>query len=405
MDTEPEQAPEPLTLVIHRARVFDGERMLEGLKTVGLRGGEIAAVSDAPLSAEVEIDAGEGVLMPGLIDTHLHLINFGVVSSPETLDGYLAGELLASLESFLQFGVTTVKSVGDPTTEILDIRAKLAAGTLRGPRLLTTGSGITARDGHPATTIFGGNPWFRARSTGEVEGEQQARDLVHHLADRGVDAIKFLSQGGCWCPGSPQYVWRNPAFKREVPIVRLKPRVMRAGIEVAHARGLRVTVHTVDQQPAFEALEAGADGLEHGVALEPITDDALVDLLLKTGATYTPTLWIHENAEAHDNLKKVADAGVKIVLGTDSFSGRGRFGENTLDEASLMAKAGLSPLQVLTAATSMAAVQIVRPDLGTVAPGKRADLILLAGDPTADVGALRRLMVTIQNGRVVVDKR
>lgn len=397
--------PEGFDLVIKRAHVFDGDRMLSGLKEIGLRGGEIAAVGDEPLDGELVIDAGEGYVLPGLIDTHLHLVNFGVVTSPETWETYESGELRASLDSFLQFGITTVKSVGDPTTEILEIRGRLASGALRGPRLLVTGSGITAMDGHPATTIFGGNPWFRARSTGEVETLQQMRDLVHHLADRNVDAIKLLSQGGCWCPGSPQYIWRNPAFEREVPIVRLRPDLMRAGIEVAHERGLRVTVHTVEQTPAIEALEAGADGLEHGVALETITDDKVVETLLKTGATYTPTLWIHENPEAAANLKTVADAGVKIVLGTDSFSGRGRFGENTVEETGKMVDAGMEPLQVLRAATSMAAVQLVRPDLGALAPGKRADLIVIASDPTSDIGNLRTLMVTIQNGRVVVDKR
>ena len=405
-DDGPDDADvENLDLVIKRAHVFDGEKMLSGLKEVGVRGGEIVAVSDDPLEGELSIDAGEGFVLPGLIDTHLHLINFAVVTSPETWDTYETGELRASLDSFLQFGITTIKSVGDPTTEILDVRARLASGALRGPRLLATGSGITAVDGHPATTIFGSNPWFRARSTGEVDTRQQMRDLVHHLADRNVDAIKLLSQGGCWCPGSPQYIWRNPAFDREVPIVRLRPDLMRAGVEVAHERGLRVTVHTVDQQPAIEALEAGADALEHGVALETITDKKVIDLLLKKDATYTPTLWIHENPEAAANLKTVADAGVKVVLGTDSFSGRGRFGENSVEEAEKMVAAGVTTLQTLRAATSMAAVQLVRPDIGRIKPGKRADLIVLASDPLAEISHLRTLMVTIQGGRVVVDKR
>lgn len=399
--------PESYDLVIRRTHVFDGHEALASLRDVGLRGGEVAAVSEAPLKGRQEVNAGEGWLMPGLIDTHLHFYDFSVVTDPDTLHDFVEKEVPGRLELFLQHGVTTIKSVGDPTTEILDTRAKVAAGALRGPRLLTTGNGITGRDGHPASTIFGGNPWFRARATGEVESPQQMRDLVHHLADRNVDAIKLLSEGGCWCPGSPKYVWKVPPFPREVEIVRLPTAIMRAGVDAAHERGMRVTVHTTQQDAAREALEAGADGLEHGVAVEPITDRGLIDLMLERGATYTPTLWIHDkpHPDARPNAKMVADAGVTMVLGTDSFWGRGLFGANTLEEAKLMVAAGLTPTQVLVAGTSNAAKQCVRPDLGTLAPGKRADLILLAGDPTQDIANLRKLTLTILGGEIVVDKR
>ncbi|MGC8918922.1 amidohydrolase family protein [Streptomyces sp. PG2] len=107
--------------------------------------------------------------------------------------------------------------------------------------------------------------------------------------------------------------------------------------------------------------------------------------------TYTPTLWVDDaHPDARANLRKVAEAGVRLALGSDTFSGRGLFGANTLEEAELMVAAGLSPAQVLAAGTSGAARACVRPDLGAVAPGKRADLLLLDADPTADIGALRR---------------
>ena len=399
--------PEPYDLVIARARVFDGHAVRAGLLHVGVRGGEIAAVSETPLVGRREIDADGGWLMPGLIDTHLHFYDFRTISDPETLAHFVEHEVPGRLELFLQHGVTTIKSVGDPTAEILDTRAKLAAGSLRGPRLVATGNGITGRDGHPASTIFGGNPWFRARATGEVGSVQQMRDLVHHLADRGVDAIKLLSEGGCACPGSPKYIWQNPVFPAAIELVRLPSEILRAGIDLAHERGLRVTVHTTQQVAAREAIEAGADGLEHGVTIEPITDHALIDLMLAKGATYTPTLWIHDAVHPHSspNTKLVADAGVTMVLGSDSFSGRGLFGANTLEEAELMVAAGLAPVDVLIAGTRNAALQCVRPDLGVIAPGKRADMILLGGDPTQDISNLRQLQLTILGGDVVVDRR
>ncbi len=399
--------PATYDLVIRRAHVFDGHKALAGPHDVAINGGEIAAVSAEPLRGRKEVDAAEGWVMPGLIDTHLHFYDVLAVSDQESMRRFEEDELPGRLDLFLQHGVTTIKSVGDPTGGILETRAKIAAGTLRGPRLLATGCGITGRDGHPAATVFGGNPWARARFTGEVDSVRQMRDLVHHLADRKVDAIKLLSEGACACAGSPPYVWRNAAFPVAVELVRLPLDLLRAGIETGHERGLRVTVHTTQQAAAREAIEAGADGLEHGVTVEPITDDSLVELMLEHDITYTPTLWIHDatHPDTRGNVKKVADAGVRIALGSDTFSGRGLFGANTLEEAELMVAAGMTPVQSLVAATSGAARQCVRPDLGTVAPGKRADLIVLTADPTQDISNLRALGMTILNGEIVVDKR
>ncbi len=399
--------PATYELVVRRGHVFDGHRPLTGLHDIAINGGQIVAVSTDPLSGRVEVDAAGGWILPGLIETHLHFYDVGAVSDPESMQAFEENDLPRKLTLFLEHGVTTIKSVGDPTAGILQTRAEIAAGTLRGPRLLATGCGITGRDGHPAATVFGGNPWGRARFTGEVDSVQQIRDLVHHLADQKVDAIKLLSEGACAHTSSPKYVWRNPAFSAAVELVRLPVDLLRAGIETAHERGLRVTVHTTQQIAAREAIEAGADGLEHGVTVEPITDDCLIDLMVEHNITYTPTLWI--NGAAHldtpGNVKKVSDAGVTIALGSDTFSGRGLFGANTVHEAELMVAAGMSPIQSLIAGTSAAAQQCVRPDLGTVAPGKRADLILLSANPTQDVSSLRQLVMTILGGEIVVDNR
>ncbi|WP_199830881.1 amidohydrolase family protein [Streptomyces sp. NBRC 110028] len=402
------EARDPATydLVISRAHLFDGRQALAGLYDIAINGAEIASVSADPLRGTQEVDTAGGWVMPGLIDTHIHFYDVHAVVDPDSMRGFEENELPGRLGLFLDHGITTIKSVGDPTGGILDTRAKIAAGTLRGPRLLATGCGITGRDGHPAATVFSGNPWARERFTAEVGSVRQIRDLVHHLADREVDAIKLLSEGACAHSGGPKYLWQNPAFPDGVELERLPLDLLRAGIETGHERGLRVTVHTTQQAAAREAIEAGADGLEHGVTVEPLTDHSLIDLMLEHDITYTPTLWIDDaHPDARGNLKKVAEAGVHIALGSDTFSGRGLFGANTLEEAELMVAAGLTPTQVLAAGTSGAARQCVRPDLGTVAPGKRADLLVLNADPTADVGNLRDLSTVILNGGLVVDKR
>ncbi|MFZ3572180.1 amidohydrolase family protein [Streptomyces sp. BH097] len=392
--------------MIRRAHVFDGNRALTGLYDIAVAGTEIAAVSAEPLTGAREVDARGGWVVPGLIDTHVHVYDVRAVTGPDAMRAFEERELPGQLGLFLDHGITTVKSVGDPADGILRTRDRLAAGALRGPRLLATGPGLTGRDGHPAATVFGGNPWARTRFAGEVGSAREMRDLVHRLADRLVDAIKLLSEGACAHDGEPTYVWSNPAFPDGVELARLPRELLRAGVRAAHERGLRVTVHTTQQAAAREAIEAGADGLEHGVTVEPLTDRTLIDLMRDRGVAYTPTLWTDDaHPDARGNLKRAAEAGVPIALGSDSFIGRGRFGANTLEEAELMVAAGMTPAQVLAAGTSGAARQCVRPDLGTVTPGGRADLLLLDGDPTADIGHLRDLRLVVLDGRVVVAER
>ncbi|MFD6192034.1 amidohydrolase family protein [Streptomyces sp. NPDC060275] len=400
------RGPVTYDLVISRARVFDGRQVLTGLYDVAIDGARIASVSAEPLRGGQEVDAAGGWVMPGLIDTHVHFYDVRAVSDPDSMRAFEENELPERLGLFLDHGITTIKSVGDPTDGILDTRARIAAGTLRGPRLLATGCGITGRDGHPAATVFRDNPWARERFTGEAGSVQEIRNLVHHLADHKADAIKLLSEGACTHSGGPRYLWQNPAFPDGVALERLPLDLLRAGIEAGHERGLRVTVHTTQQAAAREAIEAGADGLEHGVTVEPLTDRSLIDLMLERGITYTPTLWIDDaHPDARDNLRKVAEAGVHIALGSDTFSGRGLFGANTLEEAELMRAAGMTPTQVLAAGTSGASRQCVRPDLGTVTPGKRADLLVLNADPTTDIRNVRDLRMVILNGELAVDKR
>lgn len=393
-------------LVIHRAHVFDGQAALDGLYDIAIQGGEIVAVSTEPLEGEHRVDAASAWVMPGLIDAHIHFYNVLAVSDPASMAAFEESELPGRLRDFLRHGVTTIKSVGDPTSGILATRARIASGEVRGPRLLATGAGITGRDGHPAATIFGKNPWARVRFAGEVDSVRQVRDLVHYLADMKVDAIKLLSEGGCPCHGENRYTWEIPGFIAPVEVERLPLSILRAGIETAHERGLKATVHTAQQVAAREAVEAGADALEHGVMNERITDDALIALMLERDVTYVPTLWAHgaRHPEAALNLKRVSAAGVRVALGSDTFSGRGTYGAISLEEVELMVAAGLSPVQALAAGTSGAARLCTRADLGAVAPGKRADLLLLGADPTQDIANIRSLRKTILNGEIVVER-
>jgi imidazolonepropionase-like amidohydrolase len=393
-------------LVINNARIFDGSAVLQGLHNVGIAGDRIRSVSSSPIAGSRQIDAQRRFLMPGLIDCHIHLLNFWTAKDETTMAADIETELPKRLNDFVAAGVTTVKSVGDSEDDILRVRAKLARGELAGPRLLATGPVFCAPGSHPATTVCAENPWIRSRTCIEADSPERARDAVRRLVGKKVDAIKVVHQGGCK-HGSP-YFFKLEAMGLNVQILKLEKAVLGAIIDEAHRHGLKATVHTVDADAAIEALEAGADGLEHGVMEHRLKDDRVVELLLRNRASYVPTLCLikfEENtAEVrYANLKQIADAGVRVALGTDSFCGLGKFGENTIEEAERSVQAGIGAAQVLRMATKDAAEHLGLDDLGVVAPGKLADLLLLDGDPTTSTSDLRKLSIVVQNGAIVVD--
>jgi imidazolonepropionase-like amidohydrolase len=393
-------------LVVNNARIFDGSVMLPGSHNVGISGGRIRSVSNSPIAGSQQIDARGRFLMPGLIDCHIHLLNFWTAKDEATMAADINTELPKRLNDFLTAGVTTVKSVGDSEDDILRVRAKLASGELAGPRLLATGAAFAAPGSHPATTVYGQNPWLRNRATVETDSPEQAREGVRRLAAKKVDAVKIVHQGGCK-HGAP-YFFKAESLGINVQILKFEKAVLRAIIDEAHRHGLKVTVHTVDAAAAIEALEAGADGLEHGVMDHRLQNNQVVDLLLRNRASYVPTLCLirleGKSAEVrYANLKQVADAGVRVALGTDSFCGLGKFGENTIEEAERSAQAGIGAAQILRMATKDAAEHLGVEDLGLIAPGKLADLLLLDGDPTTSIGDLRKLSLVIKNGAIVVD--
>jgi imidazolonepropionase-like amidohydrolase len=396
----------PCELVINNARIFDGSAIPPGLHNVGIVGDRISAVSSSPIAGSRQLDARGRFLMPGLIDCHIHLFNFWTAKDEATMAADIETELPKRLNDFLAAGVTTIKSVGDSEDDILRVRASLASGELAGPRLLATGAAFCAPGSHPATTICGPNPWLRYRMIVETDSPEQAREAVRRLAGKKVDAVKIVHQGGCK-HGSP-YFFKVESLGLNVQILKLEKAVLGAIIDEAHRHGLKVTVHTVDADAAIEALEAGADGLEHGVVEHRLKDDRVVELLLRNRASYVPTLCLLKLEEQtseirYANLKQVADAGVRVALGTDSFCGLGKFGENTIEEAERCAEAGIGAAQILRMATKDAAEHLGLDDLGVVAPGKMADLLLLDADPTTSPSALRKLSMVIQNGAIAVD--
>jgi len=392
-------AAEP-TLVIEDARIIVGDGEVKEVATVVIvndRIQQIVPTNPQHMDENVKrVDARGMTLMPGLIDTHVHF--FGLTAHGQA--GYeeqLNTLAPTYLHDYVRHGVTTVRSLADPLELVLELRTRVDEGRIEvGPRILLAGPCFTAPGGHPAVTLGRDDPWMREAIAFEVDDADAARAMVRHLAAQGVDAIKAVLEAGQGL-GMPE------------TLPRLSLDVLSAIVDESHRHHLPVSVHTHREQDVRDAVMAGADGVEHGVCDAAISDPRLADLLLERDVTYTPTLWILSLDQeygllnnAMQNLKSISDKGVRICLGTDTLSSRPAPGLNTIREMELMAQAGLTTQKIISAGTRDAAEHLgLLQDLGTVEPGKLADLLLISGDPLQDISEIRKLAMVIKDGRIV----
>jgi imidazolonepropionase-like amidohydrolase/predicted enzyme related to lactoylglutathione lyase len=389
------------TMIIKNARVIIGNGEVVPSASVVITDGRIQQVSaeDVTISGAQVIDAAGKSLMPGLIDAHMHIF-YSFQTGEQAYRSLLANQAPGYMQSFLQYGVTTIKSINDPLDIVLELRQQLQDKKMPGPRLLTVGPAFTAPDGHPAISLAANDPWLRAQLTIEVDNAAAAREAVRSLAAKKIDAIKLVYQGGAMNNGT-------------LEIQKLSEAVMQAIIDEAHKNNLRATVHVWYEQDAIDVLEAGADGLEHGLVGVHLTDNRLAELLNEKHAFFVPTLQIARTAPnkdelpiAQQNLKALSDAGVSIAMGTDMHCALQPPGAMELDELELMQQAGLTPNQIIVAATRNAAEHLgLLKDIGTIEPGKIADLILVDGDPSQNIADVRKIVYVFQAGNIVYDPK
>ena len=382
---------QPAQLAITNVRVFTGTRVIDRA-TITVADGKILSIAATPSArASVTIDGTGKTALPGLIDVHVHML---VGTTEVDTRRFIDNTLKERLQTFLRHGVTTVKSAGDPTDLILGIRADLRDGALAGPRLLVVGPALTAPGGHPAGTICRGDAWCRANRAAEVDSEEEARREVRRLAQRGVDAIKVVFSSG------------EPEFNSSFP--KLSFEIVKAIVDEARSAGLPVTVHVTDESMAIDVLAAGVSGLEHGPnapqdpnalarALES-PERSLVPTLATLAARVPPTPSLQARSQTVAELHK---AGVRIVVGTDTRQEMPP-GLSTIQEIERLVEAGLSPEAALKAATSVAARHLgLETEIGTLEIGKSADILLVRGDPTRNIGDLHQADAVVQTGRIV----
>jgi imidazolonepropionase-like amidohydrolase len=412
------------------AKVATADSVRPTAEAVALEGDRIRAVGS---NEEVRrlagrktriVDLRGRTLIPGLIDAHVHLLIAPEIVDETSLRNHERTTLPKWMTAFISHGITTVRSTADPLPYITQLRDRMDQ-SLAGPRVVVTGPAPSAPGGHPATTVCAKNPFCRQGLAREVDSEGPARQAVQELVAAKVNAVKMVVDDTI------------------VKIPPLPDAVVAAIVDETHRRGLRIIAHVSVRNDVSTTRQLIGLGLDELVHLpidvlntpEPAGVREVVAMLAARRIPVTTTLSVFDaykdskgvdrssigfpySAEerqgfdgALKTVKAFADAGVTLVVGTDWFEPAVRFdgapdvmppGARTLHEMELLGRAGLPVSAILTAATRNAASALGIIDrVGTIAPGKLADLVVLDGDLMADLSALRRTVAVFKGGRLV----
>ena len=404
-------------LVVHAGRLLDKPGQApRGASTVLIRDSKVESIRDGFHDAASHpgakvIDLREKFVLPGLIDSHVHLDSDragqeGLLEGLTNGPAYFAYEAAVNARKTLMAGFTTVRNLGNSDGVTIALRDAIAAGKVPGPRIIDAGAGISTTSGHGDHSL-GLSPELAEHAHQEnlCDGPEACRRAVRLQVRRGVDAIKIMTTGGVNSrigAGLGRQMFDDEA---------------KALIETAHLYGKKVAVHAHGADGITLALRNGADSIEHGTLL----DEEGIKLFLKTGAYYVPTLStvngylerIAKDPNAYPpavrekidwrisitgkSLEKAFPRGVKIAFGTDA--GVSKHGRNA-DEFELLVKHGMPPAEAIKAATVNAADLLgLASEIGTLEPGKRADLIAVSGDPLKDVTVLKKVEFVMKDGR------
>ena len=402
------QSSSPKTVVIHAGRVLDVKsgKTVAG-QTIVIQGDKIVSVgadTQVPAGANV-IELPNATLLPGLIDAHTHITfnpNFGysrlAISTPRQA---LIGARNARVT--LEAGFTTIRNVGASGYADVALRDAINAGDVPGPRMLVSGPALSITGGHCDNNLL---PFeYHATNDGVADGVEAVQHKTREIIKYGADLIKICATGGVLSKGD------NPQHSQYTL------EEMKAIVTDAHRLGRRVAAHAHGAEGIRWASMAGVDSIEHG----SYVDDAAIAEMKKNGTYLVPTLyladWFLENAEkigtppdliakakdvmpaARKNVARAFAAGVKVGFGTDAAVYP--HGLNA-HEFAVMVKLGLTPLQAIQAATINDADLLGWSDkIGTIEPGKWADIIAVDGDPLADVTTLERVKFVMKGGEVV----
>jgi len=404
------QAPAAKRTILRPGRILDvrtGEiRSNQAIVTEGERIVQIGAAGEVKAAAgDATVDLPEATLLPGLMDMHTHLTmdlnslgysGLGISTAREALHG------ARNARRTLEAGFTTVRNVGANDYADIALRDAIHDGDVIGPRIVASGPALGITGGHCDENLL--PPAFHFQAGGVADGVEAVQHRVREVIKYGADVIKICATGGVLSKGDDP---NASQFTLEE---------MRAIVADAHRLGRRVAAHAHGAEGVRWASEAGVDSVEHG----HLMDDAAIATLKKNGTYLVPTLFLTEymqqNMERSDvpefskqkmrwiagaaqqNVKKAFDAGVKVAFGTDAAVYP--HGLNA-GEFHVYVKLGMTPLAAIQTATINAADLLGwTKQVGTLEPGKFADLIAVDGDPTKDVTTLEHVRFVMKGGVV-----
>jgi imidazolonepropionase-like amidohydrolase len=403
-------------------RLFDG-RNFTGRSSVWIEGDEIrfaGARSDLPAECKsAERDYGDATLCPGFIDLHIHCLGtkqFSIHAFLMEDERAAALRMVPRLAELLRSGYTSARDCGSGPG--VPLRDAISEGSIAGPRLYAARAGISQTGGHIDHHSVPAEWLCRTEVFRLADGADDCRRAVREQFRAGADFIKICTTGGVLSERDHSH--QEQYTDEEVAAL----------VGEAHRLGMRVASHAQGNAGVKRALRAGVDSIEHGFYL----DAEAIDLFLEKDATLVPTLAIMHQICEHgagfgipsgsidkarrardDHLKSLALAirgGVRIATGSDFIGGEHNRFKDCVLEVELLAHAGLTNGQALSAATSSAARAITRKGLpvydqlgpkwfdrvGELGKGRLADVIVLKGDAEKDIGAVRRVEAVYQGG-------
>ncbi|MFL2705877.1 MAG: amidohydrolase family protein [Gammaproteobacteria bacterium] len=402
-------------IIIHAGYLIDGDSSNSSPEmSITIEGDEISSIQVGyitPQSNDEYIDLSGYTVLPGLMDMHVHL------SSEYTKNSYqekitlnssdYAIRAVRNAEKTLLAGFTAVRNLGDTEGVSISLRNAISKGIVPGPRIFSSGTTIASSGGHGDST----NSLNKSLTSdpgpqhGIVNGLEDASKAVRHRYKEGADLIKITATGGVL---SNAKSGENPQFTQE-EIEKI--------VAIAEDYGFKVAAHAHGAEGIKRAVRAGVHSIEHGTLM----DSEAMKLMREKGTYYVPTiiagLWVAEKAEDPDffpelvrpkaaeigpkikgTFAKAYQAGVKIAYGTDT--GVSEHGKNA-EEFRHMVDAGMPPIKAIQAATLEASKLLGMQDvLGTIAKGKKADIIAVSGNPLEDISVLEEVDFVMKGGKI-----
>jgi imidazolonepropionase-like amidohydrolase len=393
-------------------RLVDGRRGAPAEDvTILVEGDRIQQVARGlavPAGANV-IDLGPSTCLPGLIDSHTHILLQGDITSAEYEEQLLKESIpyrtiraTMAARTALEHGFTTMRDLeteGAMYADV-DVRNAISRGIIPGPRLFVATRALAPTGTYPLL----GYSWELKVPEGVqvADGVDGVRQAVREQVKYGADWIKYYSDRRYFVRDGALHSWVN--FTDEEA---------RAIVAEAHRLGRKVAAHAMGREGILSALEAGVDTIEHGDGL----DDDTIDLMVRRGVFWCPTIfvgvyvaegraragapiWVTMVELEKQAFAKALRKGVKIAYGTDA--GGYAWTEPQARELTYMVRYGMTPQQAIESATRVGAELLGREaDLGTVEPGRFADIIAVAGDPLKDVSELERVRFVMKGGQTV----